>query len=375
LRRFGAWAAVALLALAPARAEHPAASPAKLLIGLAGPFSGPYAADGEEMRRAAEAAVAAIDGAGGLLGTRLVLEVVDDGCERTRAQAAAERLAALAPALVVGHSCASAALAAAPVYAQAGLVMITPGARHPDITARRAGPSIFRLAGREDAQGAAAAAHLRAHAKSGRLAIVHDRTAVARRLAEATSSALAEAGAPPPLVLTIVAGEKDYGALAARLAQSRVEAVLFAGFPIEAGIVLRQLRAAGSAAMFLAPDFAATAELVSAAGSAAEGLNVLLPFEPRRAERTWPSAAAIEAVSSRDAPARGLWLRTFAAVEAWAEAVRRAVSGKPEAVAGLLGRETLPTALGAVSFDARGDVRLPSYEPWVWKEGGWARAR
>lgn len=367
--------AVALVAAAPARADAPAATPPPILIVLAGPFSGPYAAHGEQMRRAAGAAVAAINGAGGLLGARLSLEVIDDGCERTRAQAAAERLAALRPALVVGHSCASAALAAARVYAQAGLIMITPGARHPDVTARRAGPNIFRLAGRDDVQGAAAAAHLRAHAKNGRLAIVHDRTAIARRLAEAAMSALAEAGSPSPLVLTIVAGEKDYGALAARLAQARVEAVLFAGFPIEAGIVLRQLRAAGSSAMFLAPDFAATREFVSAAGSAAEGINVLLPFEPRRAELAEPHGAAIEAVSTRDTPFNGLWLRTFGAVEAWAEAVRRAGAGTPEAVAPLLSSETLPTALGPVSFDARGDVRLPSYELWVWKDGGWAPAR
>ena len=192
---------------------------------------------------------------------------------------------------------------------------------------------------------------------------------------EATLAALAQAGASPPLVLTLVAGEKDYGALAARLVHARVEAVLFAGFPIEAGILLRQLRAAGSAAMFLAPDFAATREVPAVAGSAAEGMRVLLPFEPRRTGPVDKHGAAVVGVSAREAPTSGLWLRTFAAVEAWAEAVRRARSGTPETVAGLLSGDALPTALGPVSFDARGDVLLPSYEPWMWKDGDWAPAR
>jgi branched-chain amino acid transport system substrate-binding protein len=305
----------------------------------------------------------------------LALEVADDGCDRTRAAAAAERLAARRPALVVGHSCSSAAIAAARVYAQAGLLMISSGARHPDLTSRRASPGIFRLAGREDAQGAAAAAFLREHANGGGVAIVHDRTAAARRLTQAALAALAEAGAPAPLVLTIVAGEKDYGPMAARLAHARVRAIFIAGFPIEVGILLRQLRAAGSAAVVLGPDFAATHELAEVAGGAAEGVGVLLPYEPRPSRAAAPNAARVEEVGGRGGRPSGLSHRTVGAIEAWAEAARRAGTVSPEAVAATLNRETLPTALGPVSFDARGDVRLPSYEPWVWRGGMWAPAR
>ena len=372
--RVAAAGAVLLAAATAPLADSTEALPQPLLIGLAAPLSGSYAADGQEMRRAAEAAVAATNQTGGVLGARLALEVVDDGCERARALAAAERLVALKPALVVGHSCASAAVAAARVYAQAGLLMISPGARHPDLTTRRAGSTIFRLAGREDVQGTAAAAHLRAQIKTGRIAIVHDRTAIARRLAESTLAALAQAGAPAALVLTIVAGEKDYGALATRLAQAGVEGILFAGFPIEAGLVLRRLRAARSSALFLAPDFAATPELAEVAGAAAEGARVLLPYEPRAVAGASSFTAGLLAAAPRAPSPGGLWLRTFAALEAWSEAARRAGSVSPQAVLAVLGNAALPTAIGTVSFDAHGDVRLPSYEAWVWKDGDWERA-
>jgi branched-chain amino acid transport system substrate-binding protein len=368
-------AAVLLAAVAVARADAPETAAHPILITAAGPFSGQYAGDGEEIRRAAAAAVAAINDAGGLLGSRLTLEVADDGCDRARAAAAAERLAALRPALVVGHPCSSAAIAAARVYAQAGLLMISSGARHPDLTSRRAGPGIFRLAGREDAQGAAAAVFLREHANGGRVAIVHDRTAAARSLTQAALAALADAGAPAPLVLTIIAGEKDYGPVAARLAHAHVGAIFIAGFPIEVGILLRQLRAAGSAAVVLGPDFAATRELAEVAGNAAEGVCVLLPYEPRPSRAAAPNAARVEEVSVGDARPSALSHRTVGAIQAWAEAVRRAGTLSPQAVAAMLNSETLPTAIGPVSFDARGDVRLPSYETWVWRGGTWTPAR
>ena len=61
------------------------------------------------------------------------------------------------PAFVVGHPCSGSAVAAASLYGAAGIVFIAPGVRHPALTAKRAGMTVFRLAGRDDRQGDAAA--------------------------------------------------------------------------------------------------------------------------------------------------------------------------------------------------------------------------
>ncbi len=89
-----------------------------------------------------------------------------------------------------------------------------------------------------------------------------------------------EASRPPgsrPLpTLTIVAGRQDYDAIARRLKEARAEAVLFAGYPTEARVILDGLRREGSDTRvswlgfdWRRPDFADTA------GADPERLRVL----------------------------------------------------------------------------------------------------
>ncbi len=59
--------------------------------------------------------------------------------------------------------------------------------RHPDLTLKRAGPSIFRLAGSDDAQGLDAARICSRLAGDKTIAIVHDRTLFAKTIAERPS--------------------------------------------------------------------------------------------------------------------------------------------------------------------------------------------
>ena len=77
------------------------------------------------------------------------MEIVerDDNCAAKEAEEAARALIAQGVALVVGHPCAAAAIAAAKVYAPAGIVFLAPATRNPALTEPRAGPTIFRLGG------------------------------------------------------------------------------------------------------------------------------------------------------------------------------------------------------------------------------------
>ena len=76
------------------------------------------------------------------------------------------------------------------------------------------------------------------------VAVVHDTSRYGTVLAEGAVAALKQAGRGDVLTATIAGGQKDYGALVAKLAAAHTEAVFFAGFPIEGGLLLRQMRAA-----------------------------------------------------------------------------------------------------------------------------------
>ena len=66
-----------------------AAAQAEIIIAVAGPMTGQYAAFGEQLRRGAEMAVADLNAKGGVLGQKLKLEVGDDACDPKQAVAVA----------------------------------------------------------------------------------------------------------------------------------------------------------------------------------------------------------------------------------------------------------------------------------------------
>jgi branched-chain amino acid transport system substrate-binding protein len=88
------------------------------------------------MRRGAEMAVADLNGRGGVLGRRLALMLEDDACDPRQAVSVAGRVAGRGVPFVVGHYCSAASIAASDVYADAGVLQISPGSTNPRFTER-----------------------------------------------------------------------------------------------------------------------------------------------------------------------------------------------------------------------------------------------
>ena len=317
-------------------------------IVLAAPMSGPYARTGAAMRDAAEARLAG----------SLPLAVADDRCDAQSALEAAHRIAAAKPALVIGHPCSSAAIAAAPVYAAAQIPFISTGARHADLTDKRAGPLVFRLAGRDDRQGKDAAAFL-ARASGGRpIAILHDRTFAMSTIAGDAATALTGPPGQAPLHKVMqfpyVASELNYDALVEKVVAFAggpygLGSILFAGFPSEAIIVLRSLRARGVSAPFLGVDAVATNEIGAALATKLGDVFVLLSADD----------------------AQSVALRTAAACAMWQTAGKKTAADPGAALAGLALNDS---ALGRITFDAKGDADIPSYSVSAWRDGAWKPA-
>ncbi|MDZ4841887.1 MAG: ABC transporter substrate-binding protein [Hyphomicrobium aestuarii] len=206
-------------------------------IGLAIATDGPKAALSTALQ-------SAIDAEAKALSPRPDLHVEADGCTANGGADAARRLVEKGVKLVFGHPCASAAIAAAKVYAAAGVAFIAVGARHPDLTDKRAGPLVFRLGGRDDRQAADTALALQDSVRGRKLAIVHDRTRYQRRLADGISAAFKGIVADTQ-VYPIIAAEKGYEALITALRVRAPDMVYLALFPTEARVIASALLRAG----------------------------------------------------------------------------------------------------------------------------------
>lgn len=272
-------------------AAPPAVAQVPLKIAVVGPSEGPREHTTRAIEAGARAAATALaqSSAGPNSRGMYQITVKDDGCDAAKAEAVAKEIVSENFDLVLGHPCAKAALAAAKVYGAAGVTFIATQTRHPDLTGKRAGQSIFRLSGRDDAQGLDAARFIAQAHSAKPIAIVHDRTLYAKAIAEQTEAAL-KAQKQIIVPATIIAGDKDYAKLIAKIKDAG--AVFFAGFPMEAGFILQQLRAAGSSAPFLATENVATEEFTSTFGDIAKDLFVL-----RATEVTTPSERAMLAVN------------------------------------------------------------------------------
>jgi len=96
----------------------------------------------------------------------------------------------------------------------------------------------------------------------------------------------------------------------------------------------------------------------------AEGIRVLAPIS----SVTDPGfKAAVDQLNAAKIIPDLVALSSLAAVQTWAEAVRRAGSGDPKAVIQVLHAGEFHTAIGPVAFDERGDRRDIRYTVLTWR--------
>jgi branched-chain amino acid transport system substrate-binding protein len=332
-----------------------------LVIAVAGPSSGYNSALTGEIVSAAHEAAEKLNAAGGVNGETVKVEAIDDGCDAAKASEVANQLSARNVALVLGHPCTGAAMAAAKVYAAQSRLYIATASRYPGLTAPRLGETIFRLAGRDDRQGADAARHLMAAARGKPIAIVHDRTLYARTIAEAAAASLAKTSAASLITATLISGDKDYPLVTAKIKSAA--AIFFAGYPLEAGLLIRQLRASGSTADVLLSDSNATPEFASTFGDVAKGVRVLLPRFARAPETAGKTANERDIAAQREL--------TDTAISAFTTAAIGVKSNDAKAVSAALHSRALATPLGPLTFDASGDAARASFDVYTWMGSEW----
>lgn len=338
---------------------------AEINIAVAGPMTGQYATFGEQMKNGAELAVKDINAAGGVLGEDLKLFVEDDACDPKQAVAVANKAASEGVVFVAGHFCSGSSIPASQVYEEEGILQISPASTNPKLT-DEGGWNVFRVCGRDDQQGAVAGDYLADNFGGKKIAILHDKTAYGKGLADETKRRLNSRGVSEAMYEAYTAGEKDYSALVSKLKGEGIDVIYLGGYHTEGGLIIRQAAEQGYKPQLVSGDAIVTEEFWKITGDTGEGTLMTFSPDPRKN----PDAApVVEAFRAQNIEPEGYTLYTYGAIQAWKQAVEKVGDTDPEKVAEALKEMEFDTVLGKFTFDAKGDVTAPGYVFYVWKDG------
>ncbi|AHB01490.1 leucine-, isoleucine-, valine-, threonine-, and alanine-binding protein precursor [Brucella ceti TE28753-12] len=339
---------------------------ADVLVGIGIPVTGPNAVYGAQIQKGAEAAIKEVNDAGGINGEKIAITIGDDVSDPKQRISVANKFAADGVKFVIGHFNSGVTIPASQVYAENGILEISPGATNPQYTEQGLW-NTFRTCGRDDQQGTVAGQYIFDHFKDAKIAVIHDKTPYGQGLADETKKKLNELGTKETLYEGVNVGEKDFSALIAKLKQAGVNVVYWGGLHPEAGLIIRQMADQGLKAQFISGDGIVSNELASIAGPAVEGtLNTFGP-DPRNNP---DNAELVKKFRDAGFEPEAYTLYSYAAVQSLAQAAKAAGSNDPMEVATAM-KEKGPfkTVLGDISFDAKGDPSLSPYVMFEWRKG------
>jgi branched-chain amino acid transport system substrate-binding protein len=331
---------------------------AEVRIGLSVPRTGPYGVIGTYAEEGANMAVADLNAKGGVLGAPIEMITVDDYCAGDQALSAAKALVEAKVAAAFGPLCSGAAIPASKVFAEAGVLMISPVATSPKLT-ERGFRNVFRVVGRDDVQGKIAGDLLASRWGDKKIAILHDGEAYGKGLAEEMRKRLNERGMIEAMFEVIQPGQIEYTDIVQKMQAGGIEILYYAGYAAEAALLLRSAREKGADFQLIGGDALGVEDFGVIAGPWSEGTLLTSYPDPRRR----PEAAALVARLTSPGP-RLTSLMTYAALQVWVQAVEKANTFRTAAVAEVLRSHEFETILGPIGFDAKGDV--VGNETFVW---------
>ncbi|MGV2865303.1 branched-chain amino acid ABC transporter substrate-binding protein [Achromobacter sp. ESBL13] len=337
-------------------------------IGVVGPTTGAVTQYGDMVREGVDTAIERINAAGGVNGKKLEAVVIDDGCEPKQGPVAANRVVNSKIGFVVGHVCSGATIAAADVYNNEGVVMVTPSATAPAVTDGKNYEFIFRTIGRDDQQGPAAAKFVLEKIKPKKAAVLHDKQSYGQGIATAVKNDLEKGGVPVAIFEGVNAGDSDYSAVITKLKAQGVDFVYYGGYHPEMGLLLRQAAEQGVKAKWMGPEGAGNPDINAIAGDAVEGMLLTLPAD---FTQNAANADIVKAFEAKKRNAGGAFQMTaYTATQVIADGIKGAGSDDPTKVAKYLHANSFDTPIGKVSWNKQGDLTNFQFEVFTWHKDG-----
>ena len=184
-----------------------------LKIGSMSPLTGPYAADGNDIKNGVLTAIDVINDQGGIPGySKIKLFPQDTACDPKQAVAAANKLINLEVVGVIGAYCSSSTIPASETLAEEDIPMITPASTNEKVTDRGL-PYMFRMCGRDDDQAPTAVKFMMDALGAKSIFIVDDKTTYSQGLADGVEKSAKKMGMKVVGRDHVNQGDKDFSAV------------------------------------------------------------------------------------------------------------------------------------------------------------------
>src|SRR5437588_7673857 len=342
----------------PVKAEQtkiaPAAAGIEVRIGHVGPLTGGIAHLGKDNENGARLAVEEANAAGIKIDgkeVKFVFLAEDDQADPKTGTTVAQKLVDANVAGVVGHLNSGTSIPASPIYAQAGIPVISGSATNPKLT-EQGFKSQFRVVGRDDQQGPAIASYIAAEKKPKLVAVIDDATAYGEGIANEVEKTLKAAK------IKVLPREKgtdkttDWKAVLTKLRGRRPDAVFYGGMDATGGPLLKQGRELGIKSVFSFGDGACTDKMTELAGDAAEGmLCSQAGIPPQAADKKF--LAAFKKRFNVDPILYAPF--TYDGANLLIDAMKKANSADPAKYLPELAKVSYMGATGKIEFDQKGD--------------------
>jgi branched-chain amino acid transport system substrate-binding protein len=310
------------------------------------------------MKIGVDAAVKAINASGGINGEPLGVLAIDDACDTRRAVEAAKEFLTRDVRGVIGHYCSGTSLAAALVYKERGIPMISPTATATQLTDARHW-NVFRLAARDDALAILAAKRINAMASLQTSAYIGDGQPASETLLLATKTQL-----PNITAFTFRSGAANIAKLRQDLNKLQPNAIILGVPGAEAARIMPILadisftgRVYGGEGL-LSDDFTNRADVLN------YEVLAVIPADPMQHQLAAPVIAELTLAGLE---ADGAALPAYAATQIFTAAAKATSINDGKAMAQWLRNgQNVDTILGKVSFDANGDVNNPAFTWYRW---------
>ncbi|MGH8930705.1 MAG: branched-chain amino acid ABC transporter substrate-binding protein [Egibacteraceae bacterium] len=179
---------------------------------------------------------------------------------------------------VIGPTYSGESNVANPIFDEAGLPIVTASATAVGLSTN--GWDIFhRAVGNDNAQGPAAAAYIAETLGASRVSVIDDRSEYGLGIATIVREGLGDLAVHND---AIDASQQDYSSTVNGVRAANVDAIFFAGYYQQGGLLLKQLRDAGVTATFVSDDGSRDERLIEVAGGPAitEGVLLTCPCTP-----------------------------------------------------------------------------------------------
>lgn len=361
-----ALAAVALLA--------PAAQAQTVVkIGHVGPVSGPQAHYGRDNENGARMAVDELNAQGVQIGGKKIkfeLVAEDDAADPKQGTAAAQKLCDAKVNGVVGHLNSGTTIPAAKVYNQCGLPMISPSATNPELT-QLGYKNVFRLLANDNHLGAGLANYAADTLKLKKVAIIDDRTAYGKGVAEVFAKVAKERGLE--VVSQQYTNDKavDFNAILTAIKAKKPDGIFFGGMDPQAGPMLRQMQQLGlNKAYLFGGDGICTDKLMDLSSGAKTLANVVCAVGGASLDKL-PSGKAWRVRYDAKFPNQFQVYSpyTYDATMVLVDAMKRANSVDPKVYGPKIVEAAYQGVTAKVAFEPNGELKNPAMTLYSYKDG------